>query len=204
MSFWEMSFFYSEVIEAKTYEDFLHDIVHPMEVLEELNGEDVMDERKKTHTDPPHPTAVFDGMYVACAYALQAKKAVDRAERELAWSYLADARFWCGTLVAARSVKTVAPSLIVQSRKLNGAKGGFKNGGNKKMALVKAEAHRLAIEMKPPLNGWKSKHHAATTIKSKVIDFSKSIDSEMSAERAVKTITEWLSAMPNRAQLFPS
>ncbi|MFM0190113.1 hypothetical protein PQR25_30390 [Paraburkholderia nemoris] len=132
---------------------------------------------------------------LSATYYFRAMHARDNHQPDVAWSYLADARYWCGVSIAQKGLANA-----YQSVRRDLSKAGGK-GKADRYEPTKRYAYEL-VESEMPQGGWQSRSQAVRKIKDKVLAHAKSLGNAMSEQQAPKTIDKWLSAMPDAMQLF--
>jgi hypothetical protein len=110
---------------------------------------------------------------VSCAYVLRASRAQNHGDSEIAWSYMADARFWCGAAIADKGIGEVIEQTRASTR-TDTAKPG-NDGRNRAYNIYRRMAWRLTRRKRPPLRGWQSLDHAARTIQEPFVEFVKAV-----------------------------
>jgi hypothetical protein len=168
-------------------------------------------------------TSPIGTIIVSCAYVLRASRAQKHGDAEIAWSYMADARFWCGAAIADKGIGEVIEQTRASTR-TNTAKPG-NDGRNRAYNIYRRMAWRLTRRKRPPLRGWQSLDHAARTIQEPFVEFVKAVVASNArrekrnellpknqAKKLVvipktdtieRRIKSWLRDMPDRGQLFP-
>lgn len=168
-------------------------------------------------------TSPMGTIIVSCAYVLRASRAQKHGNPEMAWSYMADARFWCGAAIADKGIGEV----IEQTRAstITAAAKSGNTGRQRAYAIYRLMAWRLARRKRPPLHGWRSLNHAVETIHEPFLKFvaavvaanerreekNEALPKRQQKKPVVvpktatieKRLEEWLGKMPDRAQLFP-
>ncbi|NUA25992.1 hypothetical protein [Cupriavidus basilensis] len=144
----------------------------------------------------------YGSVVVSCAYCLRALRAMHARNMELAWSYMADARYWCGVAISSKGINEARESTITLTL-IKKAKAGAA-GRDKTFESIRQHAYKLAKDMRPPEKGWQSRAHAVKTIQGAVVQFTKDEGLKLSKANAEKTIDGWLARMPDAADLFPS
>ncbi len=149
----------------------------------------------------------YGSIIVSCAYCVRALGAIRGQDVGLGWSYMADARYWCGVAISSKGIDEGRDRTIVETLSQQAATGAAAR--DKAYEPIRQEAYRLAREMRPPRLGWQSRAHAVRTIRQPVLDFSTAnkVKNEsavtLSENNAAKKLDEWLSKMPDAAELFP-
>lgn len=168
-------------------------------------------------------TSPIGTIIVSCAYVLRATRAQKQGNTEMAWSYMADARFWCGAAIADKGIGEVVEQTHADTLS---AAGRLANEGRQRAYNIhRLMAWRLARRKRPPQRGWQSLGHAATTIEGPFLQFIDAVCAA-NARRAernkllpknqakklvvipktaniVNQLQTWLGQMPDRGQLFP-
>ncbi|VVE89880.1 hypothetical protein [Pandoraea bronchicola] len=138
---------------------------------------------------------------VSAALCFRSLKAEIRGDIELAWRYLADARYWSGVAHAGRGIDVAHDKTVMlassEARKENAKSGA--QAREKKYEALREYAFELA--RKPPPGGWRSRSHAVTVITPHVLSRSESDGPKMRGD-GVRTIDEWLKAMPDASTWF--
>ncbi|NKJ47189.1 hypothetical protein CIC12_10630 [Burkholderia sp. SG-MS1] len=168
-------------------------------------------------------TSPIGTIIVSCAYALRASRAQRHGDVEIAWSYMADARFWSGAAIADKGIGEVIEQTRASTR-VDSAKLG-NDGRNRAYNIYRRMAWRLVRQKRPQQRGWQSVRHAAETIRKPFLQFVEAVASANArreernktlprgqAKKLVvipKTATierrlrDWFAEMPDRGQLFP-
>lgn len=135
---------------------------------------------------------------LSCTYNLRALKAINADSRELAWSYLSEAKYWCGVAVSNKDINEILKTNLLNNTPY--AAGG--NGRADVYARYRMYAYEL-VRLKKPSLGWKSRADAASKIK-------ESVDRKFDQENpnykkkgiSERKIHEWIMDMPEADQLF--
>ncbi|MFL9959852.1 hypothetical protein PQR02_01590 [Paraburkholderia sediminicola] len=138
---------------------------------------------------------------VATAYCLRAGRAMRAGDAGLAWSLMADARYWAGVAISSKGIDEAREQTISTVKREKGAVGAA--GRDAAYEPVRQFAYKMVKRTQPPQKGWQSRSHAARTIKDVTLRFAKRLGVQMSADQAGKTIDKWLAGMPDAAALFP-
>lgn len=136
---------------------------------------------------------------LSATYYFRAAHARDNKQPDAAWSYLAEARYWCGIAMAGKGLET-ALQQAAGGLKRDMAAAGAK-GRSGKFQPLRDLAFDFSRNNAPP-NGWRSRNHAVQSVKSRVQDQARTLGIELSAVNIDKTIHGWLSSMPDATQLF--
>lgn len=206
--FTEISNYLSEryvlLFPGKTRNHFVTEIYHHVSMLDDptvddsrnllnliLKSDDPMVPLEQQPYDP------ILSVILSAVYLLRAIDAETQGQHEQSWNYLADATYWCGL---AQGGKHVALVQAAARKNLAVNAVGKRHEGSRK---TKEFAQQLARDLRPD-GGWKSRIAAAREIKVKVVQFAKSLDWTMTADRVPVLIDQWLSQMPDANQIFPT
>jgi hypothetical protein len=198
----ELTIFYIELYQERSKKDFEEEIYAPLNRFTDLNGERIVavfremprDDTQKSHRHAP--------MQISCAYCIQAMREKNKNNLELAWSLMAEARYWCGVVHASKGIEISRAKTIVATRKNTASKGGAALAAAKHKT-IKEKVFKYARENRPTEKGWPSRRQAAIAI-AKVVNTFEKMDGEagLSPDQAPKTIDKWLKTMPDCATLF--
>lgn len=140
-------------------------------------------------------------LIVSCAYCLRAMRTMKSGDLNLAWSYMADARYWCGVAISGKGIDEAREHTIAEVKREKGQLGAA--GRDRAYEPVRQYAYAMTRENRPPLKGWQSRAHAVSEIKDATLQFAEQNRVQMSANQADKTIDKWLKEMPDAEMLFP-
>lgn len=144
----------------------------------------------------------YGSIIVATAYYFRVHRAMRAGDMSLAWSFMADARYWAGVALSSKGVGEARENTIATVKRERGLVGAV--GKDKTYEPVRQFAYKMVRKRQPPQKGWQSRSHAAQTIKAVTLRFAKRLGVDMSVDQAGKTIGGWLSGMPDAAALFPT
>lgn len=199
----ELAHFFWQLEPEKGQDGFATEFFHPMSADPSINGERFRAEFVKVAESGEPVDLRFAAMTIACAYCVDATRLLTQGERELAWWSMSEARYWCGVTLASRGVEPARLETIAATRKATGKKAAIA-GVSQRLAATKEEAFRLARELRPHENGWRSRRQAMFAIKDRVVAFSGQEGRQKLTETgAEKTIYGWLAEMPDADILFP-
>lgn len=198
----ELEKIYLEVSPDSSRDDFKDQIVTPMMGRDSMGGDELYIEVKKTRGLDPGCLFKLGPLLISCAYCMQGMRALDDNERELAWSYMADARYWCAMTLSLKGIEVARAETIRETRKNTARKGGLMHA-DRLYKNTKEEAFRLARERATLGKGWPSRRNAANSIKNSVLDFAKKNNQPLSEQQAANTIYNWLKGMPDADTIFP-
>ncbi|WP_028213207.1 hypothetical protein [Paraburkholderia mimosarum] len=143
----------------------------------------------------------YGPIIVGSAYCLRGIRAMKAGDTELAWSLLADARYWAGVAISSKGIEEARESTIASVKRAAGVLGA--SGRDKLFEPVRQFAYKMVKKKRPPQKGWQSRNHAVKTIKDVTLRFAKRRGLQMSPDQAGKTIDGWLAGMPEAAMFFP-
>lgn len=138
---------------------------------------------------------------VSCAYCLRALRAMKSNDLNLAWSYMADARYWCGVAVSGKGIDEAREKAGVEIKSEIGRTGA--TGRDRKFEPVRQFAYAMVREKRPPQKGWPSRAEAVKGVKDSTLHFAKEKGVSMSEDQADTTIDKWLKEMPDADVFFP-
>jgi len=135
-------------------------------------------------------------------YALNARAAWVDSRPDLAWSFLADARYWCGGEVGKNGISAVYDKSLKAARQAQAKAGG--DGKSKRYDSLKETAYELVRSEALSSGAWPSRRQAVLAVKDKIVELSTSSDIKLnlSADQAEKTVDGWLKVMPDADKLF--
>jgi hypothetical protein len=183
-------------------ENFIPGILNPIEQNENATGENILQDFKNRIEAGTPTNLQYASMLIGCAYCMQSSRALLKKEREHAWYYMAEARYWCGVMLASTGIEEASKNAFKAARKHIPQKGG-KARAELLYRDIKEVTFKLAREKYPPGRGWKSRREAALAIKEEVVEYSKTELEPLSPDQAFDTIYGWLAKMPDAASLFP-
>lgn len=143
-------------------------------------------------------------LIVSCAYCLRAMRAMKSGNLNLAWSYMADARYWCGVAISCKGIDEARERTIVETSAealATKARSGAE-ARNKAYEPVRERVYELARERRPA-SGWRSRSHAVRVISDEAYAFSVKNGPELKKDGIGKTLDGWLAKMPDASTLFP-
>lgn len=188
----------------KKERDFLEEILNVVWCADDASKEVPIEIVSAVIDDPDNAAkSPLSTMILSCVYCARAMKAYERGESDTAWSYMADARFWCGAMLSNKSVDKEYANTVIQTGKDHARSGGIAKA-KKKYEKTIAEAHRLAREKRPQQNGWRSRSQAARAIKDDILKFSETEKNAkpLKTTQIMKTLDDWLRKMPDATALF--
>lgn len=194
--------FYSLSTPEKKPDDFTQEFLIPMASASDTTGAAYLAKFREVQQADETANLQYGPMLISCAYCIEALHYSNLDQRELAWSRMAESRYWCGVTLASQGLETARDKTVIATRKATGKKAAAARSEiNYKQ--TKDEAFRLVRERKPALKGWQSRRQAMLLIKDDVIEFAERYGKALSASQAEKTIYEWLAQMPDATTIFP-
>ncbi|MCW0022742.1 hypothetical protein [Burkholderia pseudomallei] len=143
----------------------------------------------------------YGSIIVATAYYFRVHRAMRAGDIGLAWSFMADARYWAGVALSSKGIGEARENTIITVKRERGVVGAV--GKDKTYEPIRQFAYKIVVKRQPPQKGWQSRNHAVKTIKDVVLRFAMRKGVQMSGDQAGKTIDGWLAKMPEAAALFP-
>lgn len=189
---------YLSIYPENTSEDFDNEIILKLNQSPGVSGDEALNQylnslekniKTKTSTLP---------LVISVAYCFQAQWALFDGDREKAWSCVAEARYWCGSMLTKDEVELSVKG-IAKATNIDKAKIAAIARHEQIYGKVKKTVLELATQLMPT-NGWKSRRNASI----KIVDKLKSIGalSPLTEMQAPITIDGWLREMPNSSELF--
>lgn len=183
---------------------FQEEIVDPLMRFENTSGDEIHKQllhAQKNH-DPNDPISdKYGPMLESCGYCVDAIRAINKNEWELAWWSIAKANYWCGVVNASIGIEEARIKTIKVTRKNTAAKGGSARA-DKIYGEIKSEAFKLARLEHSAENKWPSRWNAAQTIAPEVAKFAEKKNRPLSPDQAATTVDGWLATMPDAKSLF--
>lgn len=151
----------------------------------------------------------YGAIIVSCTYCLRAIGAFKAGRQNLAWSYMADARYWCGVSISSKGLAKAyehtvlttsdkAAAEAIQSKAMAGAKGRDK--------LYEPVREFVYQRVRSRERKWNSMNQAAQLIVNPALEFMaencKKIKKIPSKESFEKRIKVWLGRMDDAGLLF--
>lgn len=190
-------------------EDFIHEILKVVATNDDPSIEEPFEIVMSCVSDEDRAKGLdwiarspYGSIIVGAAYYLRANRAWRAGETGLAWSLMADARYWAGVAISSKGIRDAREQTIVMVGREKGVVGATSKD-KKLFEPIRQFAYKMVWKRKPPQNGWRSRSHAVTAIKSVVLRFARRKGVRMSDEHAGKTIDGWLAKMPGATELFP-
>lgn len=198
----EMESVYLETDPKRTPEEFQNEILGELEKAPDTDGAKLLKEFKRIQDAEQNPNAKHWSMLLTLAYCVQATRELDKEppDREAAWSYMADTRYWSGVTFASKGLEIARQKTIDATRKNTATKGGHAAAEARYAATIQ-KTYEL-VKANRPKNGWQSKRQAAKNITPEVCDFAHANGKPLSADNAAVTIYGWILKMPDFSTLL--
>ena len=198
-----------EITKGRTisFEDFARDILAPIcgnddpavedayEIILQFVSED--DRKKgKEHVSRTKSAAII----VAAAYLNRSRLAHIDGNLDLAWSYIADARYWNGVASASRGIDSAFRQTVSETKRGVATKGAQARAQS--YDVLAQFAQHQARTRAPENGGWQSRNQAVQSVKGIVLARAKEVNVRLSENQADKTIDKWLARMPDSERFF--
>lgn len=156
---------------------------------------------------------------VGSVHVVRARRAMESNDLDLAWSYIADARHWCGISVCDRDVEIGLPQVINTEREKASAETLTSQGkaGVEAQEVVRERLRAYVYEeARRREDRWESRTHAVRVISKKAINFVHEEQAKAQSEgrksqlpkirgslaNFERTVDSWLRGMPDALSLF--
>lgn len=100
--------FYLSCHPEKNQQDFIEEYLDPMEALDFANDDSFLEQLEDILKNDKSAKIPYDPIVLSCAFYFQTKKNLAKENRELAWSHMAQARYWCGVAISGGPVSRIA------------------------------------------------------------------------------------------------
>lgn len=183
---------------GKTNEDFYNEIILNLNQSPGVSGDEAINKYLNSlEKNTEIRTSTFP-LVISIAYCLEAQWALFKEDREKAWSCVAEARYWCGSMLSKDEFELSIKD-VEKTTNINKAKKAAEARYELIYGKVKNTVLDLAVELKPK-GGWKSRRNASMQIVDKLK--SNGELSPLTETQAQITIDAWLKEMPNSSELF--
>ncbi len=186
---------------GKNKDSFLKEIFEPMASNPDTSGEGYFNLMVSKQENDKSASLKYAAMLISCAYVVEAGRARERNDRECAWSYMADARYWCGVAISSKGLEKAKAETISATQKNTSRKANEASKLSNKKS--KEEAFRLITEKWEHGKRWTTSRRAAGEIMKDVQVFAETLGKRYTNTQAQTTISGWLKEMPNAKSLFP-
>ncbi|WP_176081433.1 hypothetical protein [Paraburkholderia tropica] len=197
---------YTVAVEDIPGEVFIEKVLEPLPGLDRTGSDQPLEillqyatDEVKAKGNDAIARAPVSPILLSATYYFRAGRARDNNQTDAAWSYLAEARYWCGIAMAGKGLES-ALQQAAGGLKRDMAAAGAK-GRSGKYQPLRDLAFDFARNSAPP-GGWRSRNHAVQSVEPTVRDLATTLGIELSTENVDKTIHGWLSSMPDATQLF--
>lgn len=173
----------------------------PLEIIKQF-----ITETDRAKGDDWIASAPIGSVLMSCTYCLRAMRAMKAGDSNLAWSYMADARYWCGVSISCKGIDEAREQTIITTSEKASAEAitsRAKSGGEGRSKVyepIREYVYQLARERRP-MSGWRSRSHAVKVISEDAYKFSKERGPALKKEGIGKTLDTWLASMPDAASL---
>jgi hypothetical protein len=200
----ELNNFFMESNPDEDEHAFMHQLYTPMsKLMHGVTGEAAIKMFTDAQKDGEPINNKYASMVISCAYCIQAINENTIGNNELSWLYLAEARYWCGSMNTTRGIEKIRDITISETRKDTARQGG--KTSSIRFDLLKAEMYRLLQEKEPPPNGWRSRSHLARSLIGDLRAYAnKTGIKPLSDTEAQTTISGWLKRRPDLPVDFPA
>ncbi|WP_417276607.1 hypothetical protein [Castellaniella sp.] len=138
---------------------------------------------------------------LSATYAVSAYRESLEGNADLAWSCLADARYWCGVQFAKDGMSALFKPAVEEAKRKQAMSGGKARAS--RYDPIKQFAYDQVRSRSLHNGGWKSRNEAVQKIKDAVLKRSVEEKINLVPTQATKTIDKWLKEMPDADTLFP-
>lgn len=139
---------------------------------------------------------------ITAAYAMDAIEALHNNNREAAWFFVSEARYWAGVMNAEAGIETARTKTIKATRKNTATKGGLTRYKDVH-ARIKARLPELVVALKPANRKWPSRNACAAPILSHIKQ--EAIKSKQKPPVVThRKVAEWIANIPELDQYFES
>jgi len=98
-------------------DSFFKEIYEPMASDPDTSGENCFKDTLSLNDRDKSVNLKYAAMLISCAYVIDVQKALQRNDRECAWSYMADARYWCAVTLSGKGLDQARAKTITATRK---------------------------------------------------------------------------------------
>lgn len=184
-----------------TIEQVLQQVVYPMARDPTVTGERMIKEAAQTAKETPKaPHLILSPAAIALAYHSQCTRSLREGDREAAWAYMAQCRWWTATAIVVRQSPQLSAQIVTEARSEMASLGARAKA--ERWEPMRAEAYRLVRERFVRVGPWPSKRNAAIQIAPVVLKLAQSKGLTMSEYQITTTLQDWLAQMPDREDLF--
>lgn len=187
-------------------DEFIEDILKPLPRLDRRETDQPLEILLQYATDQEKAKGYdaiarspISPILLSATYYFRAMRARDTSHPDAAWSYLAEARYWCGIAMAEKGLSSALQQAADGVKRDMAASGAKKR--SERFQPLRDLACDLARNSAPP-SGWSSRNHAVQVVKPKVLELAESAGIKVSPKQIERTIDDWLAALPDAAQLF--
>lgn len=183
---------YLSINPRKTNEDFYNEIILNLNQSPGVSGDQAINAYLNSLEKTTEICASTFPLIISVAYCLEAQWALFKDDRERAWSCVAEARYWCGSMLSKDEFELSIKD-VERTTNINKAKKAAEARYELIYGKVKNTVLDLAAQLKPE-GGWKSRRNASIKIVEKLK--SNGELSPLTETQAQITIDGWPWMMP--------
>lgn len=198
---------YGELKKGVTFDTFLYDVMELIIVGDDPLLENVTDILMNIASEDDRALGIDSiasspaaPIILAATYCSRAQNASEKQQAELAWSYMSDARYWCGVAITGNKVPLAkfkaSEKAVLASRGRAGVAGRGKFYED-----LRTHAYSLVRE-RCPSKKWETRTHAISNIEKDVRAYAEGKGRELGANFGSETLLKYLSEMPDKADFF--
>ncbi|MCO5399757.1 hypothetical protein [Ralstonia soli] len=213
MTLWNLVSCHASLRPGAQPTDFMREILNVVEMRDDSSVEEPLEivmqfvsDAEKIKGQAWAAKSPICSVLVSCTYCLRAMDVMEAGDPNLAWSNMADARYWCGVAMSSQGLDE-ARELVIGEASAEALVMKAKSGAEARKrayAPVQERAYQLAWERRPA-SGWQSRAQAVDKIKEEVHAFSLEHGPALKKNDSLRrTLDGWLAQMPDASVLFPS
>jgi hypothetical protein len=162
-----LSALYGELHPDKPKDDFINVYFRDLYFDDSVNGDDLvrLNERNfKTNDEGIGGVPELSALIISCGFCVDALMALDKNELNLAWTFVVDARFWCGVPLSRKvlRINAMIKKEAIKKTRTSVASIKYEKYYGRQMAFIKNEYKK---------NNWRNKSAAARAITPLLEDF---------------------------------
>ena len=152
---------YLQMFPMQTSEDFYNNIVLSMD-FPNVSGDKAANQYLEALKNNIESKKAIFPLVISVAYCLQAQWALDACCREKAWSCIAEAQYWCGSMLTKDDIEISLEGVKAAAFREKAVQA-VNILHDKKYGDIKKRVTELATSLKPK-EGWKSRRDASIKI----------------------------------------
>jgi hypothetical protein len=162
-----LSALYGELHPGKPKDDFINVYFRDLYFDDSVNGDDLvrLNERNfKTNDEGIGGVPELSALIISCGFCVDALRAIERIEINLAWTFVVDARFWCDVPLSQRVLRISRKKKKEDIKNMRTCLASIKYEKyyGRQLAFIKNEYKK---------NNWRNKSAAARAITPLLEDF---------------------------------